>query len=672
MPVKYSRKNEMYRVFSSVVLMFMLWWSMLLFGGAIASRAQTANLVIAGPAVSLITETTAVISWSTSELSTSVVHFGKTESMGQVFRKIIPMEETEVMELNHAMTLWELEPGTVYHYRVRSVTASGSVAESGVLTFKTQSSVPECDQDIWSCGEWSECSPDGLHQRSCSLKDDCPTADTPKPEEKGECTYEKPVADVSDTTEKEDAAPELYSDTKEENQAETEKDGLVPDSPPPVRIVEPVEKVEPVEVDADDKDDVAAGLAPAEIEESEENGDEEDGGDEITEEKQEEVREKARIVESVMREKSSSEKMTDGMRQECGDAGVSEEMCYEWTAIKVSDKSCLEAGKTTVESCEQHLSEKGEGVFPGCEGLTDAECESVKHSSMVGYMSEDERGHVEEVLAEAVSKKTMIAMTHVIPVREDRSEGKRWKESVADEGADTSSVVIVEDADGDGLPDSLEIALGSDPDSADSDGDGVSDAEEAAAGSDPTGAGELERELTVVEKLFAENKPVGQPRGQGETDETLAVEEATLGETDSNGKGVVLSGKCDPNSVCLVYVYSYVPMVYVASTDEIGNFTVNLGDHILDGDHTVYVALTDDTGRVTRKSSPLSFFVREASAVSEDEFLNPFAVQEEGLRSDEAVSRYKLGYIVGVAFLVVLSIIALFLISTKKKGGSVV
>ena len=41
------------------------------------------------------------------------------------------------------------------------------------------------------------------------------------------------------------------------------------------------------------------------------------------------------------------------------------------------------------------------------------------------------------------------------------------------------------DADGDGLLDAEELALGSDPDEADSDGDGVSDGEEFANGTDP-------------------------------------------------------------------------------------------------------------------------------------------------------------------------------------------
>ncbi|HUF61167.1 MAG TPA: thrombospondin type 3 repeat-containing protein [Verrucomicrobiales bacterium] len=42
-----------------------------------------------------------------------------------------------------------------------------------------------------------------------------------------------------------------------------------------------------------------------------------------------------------------------------------------------------------------------------------------------------------------------------------------------------------EDRDGDGLTDSEELELGTDPDNSDTDGDGISDGVEVAAGSDP-------------------------------------------------------------------------------------------------------------------------------------------------------------------------------------------
>lgn len=50
--------------------------------------------------------------------------------------------------------------------------------------------------------------------------------------------------------------------------------------------------------------------------------------------------------------------------------------------------------------------------------------------------------------------------------------------------------VAGDDADGDGLPDDDELAIGTDPDAADTDGDGVDDGEEVANGTDPTDPGD--------------------------------------------------------------------------------------------------------------------------------------------------------------------------------------
>ena len=92
-----------------------------------------------------------------------------------------------------------------------------------------------------------------------------------------------------------------------------------------------------------------------------------------------------------------------------------------------------------------------------------------------------------------------------------------------------------------------------------------------------------------------------------------------------------MAGKAEPNTTVLVYIYSYVPMVLSAKTDDYGNFTIDLASSVLaDGEHTAYVVLSDETGKVEKKSGPLSFFIREAQAVTRVDFLRPdFAVTEE-------------------------------------------
>lgn len=45
-----------------------------------------------------------------------------------------------------------------------------------------------CTQDTWECTNWSQCSLEGQQTRTCTLKNNCPTAETPKPTETQKCT----------------------------------------------------------------------------------------------------------------------------------------------------------------------------------------------------------------------------------------------------------------------------------------------------------------------------------------------------------------------------------------------------------------------------------------------------------------------------------------------------
>lgn len=77
-----------------------------------------------------LSETT--ISWSTDELATSKVRYGKTSALGQ----------TAVIEgsgtLTHATTLMDLESGTTYHYCIDATDNAGNTAASCGHTFVTE------------------------------------------------------------------------------------------------------------------------------------------------------------------------------------------------------------------------------------------------------------------------------------------------------------------------------------------------------------------------------------------------------------------------------------------------------------------------------------------------------------------------------------------------------
>jgi hypothetical protein len=87
--------------------------------------------VISEIGASGITASTATIAWITDEPATSQVEYGLTTSYGST----TPLDSTLVT--SHSVSLSELTPGTIYHYRVKSKDASENDAVSTDYTFTT-------------------------------------------------------------------------------------------------------------------------------------------------------------------------------------------------------------------------------------------------------------------------------------------------------------------------------------------------------------------------------------------------------------------------------------------------------------------------------------------------------------------------------------------------------
>lgn len=87
---------------------------------------------ISGVTVSSLTATTATISWTTDEMSDSVVHFGLTASYGSSV-------SSSNLVTNHVLNLTGLTANTGYHFQVESSDASNNTATSADNTFLTQS-----------------------------------------------------------------------------------------------------------------------------------------------------------------------------------------------------------------------------------------------------------------------------------------------------------------------------------------------------------------------------------------------------------------------------------------------------------------------------------------------------------------------------------------------------
>ncbi len=95
--------------------------------------SATGNLIIGGIYADNITTDTAIIHWSTNLPADSRVEYGFSDSYG------LTTHTDPELTTEHAMTLTELSPGEIYHFRVFSDTGAGEPAVSGDHEFVTAS-----------------------------------------------------------------------------------------------------------------------------------------------------------------------------------------------------------------------------------------------------------------------------------------------------------------------------------------------------------------------------------------------------------------------------------------------------------------------------------------------------------------------------------------------------
>jgi hypothetical protein len=102
--------------------------------GALTSQtvAITGNipLVIYDVSVTSIDRNNATVTWNTNENANSAVKYGTTTSYGSLITD-------GVMTESHTISIYNLTPGTVYHYFVISFDVNGNHAVSSDLTFTT-------------------------------------------------------------------------------------------------------------------------------------------------------------------------------------------------------------------------------------------------------------------------------------------------------------------------------------------------------------------------------------------------------------------------------------------------------------------------------------------------------------------------------------------------------
>jgi len=169
--------------------------------------------------------------------------------------------------------------------------------------------------------------------------------------------------------------------------------------------------------------------------------------------------------------------------------------------------------------------------------------------------------------------------------------------------------VITLDSDLDGIIDYDELTLyKTNPFSADSDGDGFTDEAELLGGFDPNSD---VQESAIV---FESPKESGIVREDVFVVENIITESSEVAIKGGENPVAIISGRALPNSFVTIYIFS-TPIIITVKTSEDGSWNYRFDKELEDGEHQVFVGVTDNAGKIVAKSNPFTF-VKEAEAFS--------------------------------------------------------
>jgi hypothetical protein len=366
---------------------------------------------------------------------------------------------------------------------------------------------------------------------------------------------------------------------------------------------------------------------------------------------------------------------------ECTAAGIKSQVeCNTYMLDKFGTELCAQAGISDKKECRSYLFNRFINNIK-CSGQDNLICRYVVENQYLGYVvakqlqfralnefAQKNRGlsvAAGEFIASDITK-------NITPIKDNStvlkilSSEQNLVLNGQDELVQTSPVMLMVDADGDSLPDDIEKSIGTGPNNPDSDGDGYYDGDEVRGGYDPLGPGKKTIPLAPAEEAIVAEKTIGHPKAEGIVSDKFQVASVnSQNNGDLTEEKYVLSGQGEPNSTITLYLYSDLPLVALVKTDAYGNWQYEIDRPLQEGGHEVYATINDNTGKILEKSAPFQFFIKEAKALSPQDFIanNPAPSKTDGL----------LSLYIAIAGLIILSGIVLFIgiYYFNKKGPSV-
>lgn len=302
--------------------------------------------------------------------------------------------------------------------------------------------------------------------------------------------------------------------------------------------------------------------------------------------------------------------------------------CEEYLSRVYTEKECEQANIFNLNDCKNYTAEK---YLPKIQCLlaNQNQCQILLQTNYLNRSAIKEQARIKTVdvlknnLQKNISVKDLQAslvnssLDNFLPLSEEISKevflasAESYTVLQADGKLDfLSNVVLVFDTDADALSDDLELYYGTDINNPDSDSDGYLDGQEVANNYNPLGAGVLNKESNDLAKVLSQKLALAQPKVSTGFSSDLSIDQ--FSEADN---GLILAGFAPANTWLNLYFYSQVPLLVSTKSNEQGDWSYQLEQALLPGEHQVYLAINDSQGKITKQSAPLAINIDQNQVV---------------------------------------------------------